>query len=81
MKVVCELALFLTNLGIESIRDNISDNDHEKTLKRVYQIIKRNNAANNNAPMRHRNLIQATKFIPTRRFERLHKRQKRETRC
>ena len=66
MKWACELALFLTNLGIESIRDNISDNDHEKTLKRVYQIIKRNNAANNNSPMRHRNLIQATKFIPTR---------------
>lgn len=66
MKWACELALFLTNLAIESIRDNISDNDHEKTLKRVYQIIKRYNAANNNTPMRHRNLTQATKFISTR---------------
>lgn len=66
MKWACELALFLTNLAIESIKENISDNDHEKTLKRVYQIIKRNNDVNNGAPMRHRNLTQATKFIPTR---------------
>lgn len=43
MSWACNMALHLSHLAIKAIRENISDSDYEKSLKRVHTIIKRYN--------------------------------------
>jgi len=64
MQWACDLALYLSNVSINAIRENISDNEHERTLRRVHSVIKRYNDNNHNKPMPNKKLIQATaKFL------------------
>ena len=64
-KWACELSLFLSRLACKAVEENISDNEHEATLKRVHKIIV-NYSNKYGRPMRKRELAQRTKAIKNR---------------
>jgi len=64
-KWACELAFFLSNVACRAVEENISDNEYEATLKRVYGIITRY-INKHKKPITGRELAQRTKGIKNR---------------
>ncbi len=66
MQWACEMAMYLSQVAIKAIQDNVSDSDHEKSLNRVLSIIKNYNIRNNGAYMPHGVLCNSVRFLKTR---------------
>ena len=66
MQWACEMALYLSQVSIKAIEDNVSDSEHEKTLNRITNIIRGYNGRNNGAYMPHSILCNHVRFIKGR---------------
>ncbi len=65
MQWAAEMALYLSNASVIAITNHVADNEYEKNLNRVYNIIKRFNDRNNE-PMRHWKLADAVRNLKQR---------------
>lgn len=63
MQWACDLALYLSEFSIRAIRENISDSENEKVLRRVHGIIKRYNDNNQNKGMPNKIFVQRMGFL------------------
>ena len=63
MQWACEMAMYLSQVAIKAIQDNVSDSQHEATLMRVYKIIARWCERNPKQFMPHSKLCNSIKFI------------------
>ena len=63
MQWACEMAMYLSQVAVKTIQDNVSDSDHEKLLNKVKGVIVRWCSRNSGEFMPHRTLCSYVKFI------------------
>ena len=66
MEWACDLALYLSQVAIKAIEDNVADSEHEKTMNKVKAVIERWCKRNPGEWMSHRKLCNYIRFIKSR---------------
>lgn len=63
MQWACEMAMYLCNVAIKTIQDNVADSEHERSMNKILSVIRRWCERNPGQNMPHKKLCNGVKFI------------------